>query len=440
MILGGPLAFAWLFTGDTWAAVFYTIFILRYARLFGHCCSWFTYREVKVQADQDFSRHDVTVIVPTVDPADPDFKECLSSILQNAPAAILVVTVGPHLRADCQRVIRSLSPLGSTRVGTSSVQQASKRLQVAHALDAVNTQITVLADDHVFWSNDTFLPSVVAAFNNQKVGIVATKKLVRRTMPGKWNWASLVNFVACLYLQRHNWELRTSCGMDNCAFVVSGRTAAYRTEFLKDPALIDRYCNERFMFGTFGGEGLGPDDDNFLTREAMKQGWLIHFQDTEEAIVETSLGTWPKFRGQVLRWARTTFRSNPVMLRDPRFLYRYTWSAFMVYCAGITNFAIAWDTMLFVALIKAGMTSTGEITALVMILLMGKTVKVLPHFFRHPEDIPLIPVQIAFGYIHSFFKLWALITFWDCGWSGRDLEKVNTNSGAAGSKGFDYIA
>lgn len=43
-------------------------------------------------------------------------------------------------------------------------------------------------------------------------------------------------------------------------------------------------------------------------------------------------------------------------------------------------------------------------------LLFTKTVKLWPHFYRHPQDIKFIPAQIFFGYCHGFIKLYALLT------------------------------
>jgi hypothetical protein len=241
----------------------------------------------------------------------------------------------------------------------------------------------------------------------------------------------LVNFIACNYLERHNWELRASNAIDGGVFVISGRTAVYRTSFLADHDLLNKFCNEKFFFGLFGGDqGLGPDDDNFLTREAMSRQWLIRFQDTEDATIETTLGAWPKFNGQLLRWARTTFRSNPVMLRSPDFLYRYTWSAFMVYWAGITNFALLWDIALTLSLVRALESQRAPMVLVLLLaiwIILTKAVKILPHLLRHPSDISLFVFQVMFAYIHSLFKLWALLTFWDCDWSGRNLDDINAN-------------
>lgn len=226
--------------------------------------------------------------------------------------------------------------------------------------------------------------------------------------------------------------------MDGGVFVVSGRTAAYRTEFLRDRDMLARFSNEKFFFGIFGGGmGLGPDDDNFLTRDIMKKSIFLRFQDTPDATIETTLGEWPKFRSQLLRWARTTFRSNPVMLRDPEFFKRYTWSYFMVYIAGITNFALIWDPLLVTALAKSDIDVSYRMAYLLCWIVWSKTVKLWPHFIRYPADLLLMPVQIAFGYIHSIIKLWALLTYWDCDWSGRRLDDVNGRGMATGFEPID---
>ncbi|KAM0549543.1 hypothetical protein ACHAPJ_009359 [Fusarium lateritium] len=422
--LAGSLTCTWLLVNDIWTKIFCTLFVLRYARLIGHVLGSWMYRPAEISPDPAFTRSDVTVILPTIDPHGPDFRECVDSILANHPACILVVTVGAALREECQTVLRKLSiDSPHTQISVSALSEPSKRRQITHAMPNVTTLITIFADDHVFWPAK-FIPSVLAPFENEHVGMVATKKRVRRTTPGQWTWPSIVNFIACNYLQRHNWELRASNAIDGGVFVISGRTAVYRTDFLRNSDLLERFCHEKFFFGLFGGQGLGPDDDNFLTRDAMNKHWLIGFQDTEEATIETTLGEWPKFQSQLLRWARTTFRSNPVMLRDPVFIVRYPWSAFMVYWAGLLNFTILWDALLMTTWIKAENTRVADVLLLVIWMFWTKMVKIIPQFLRHPSDFPLLVCQVLFGYFHSFIKLWALLTFWDCDWSGRNLDEV----------------
>lgn len=43
-------------------------------------------------------------------------------------------------------------------------------------------------------------------------------------------------------------------------------------------------------------------------------------------------------------------------------------------------------------------------------LLFTKTVKLIPHFIRHPTDIRFLPASIIFGYIHGVINLYALLT------------------------------
>ena len=432
LALGSALACTWLLLSDcnVWLAVFCTFFGLRYTRFIGHLIGAWSYKPSLVQPDPSFTRHDVTVIVPTVDPAGPVFPECIRSILANGVAQIIVVTAGADLKTKCRQALKALAPeAGETSLVVSAIAKPSKRRQIRHAMSHVSTPITILADEGASWPSMNFIPSVLAPFENQKVGVVAPKKRARRTTPGKWSWQSIVNFIATNYLERHNWELKASNAIDGGVFVVSGRTAVYRTEFLANQALLDHFCNEKFFFGLFGGEdGLGPYDDNFLTRAAIKNGWLIRFQDTEEATVEVTLGEWPRFHSQLLRWARTTFRSNPVMLRDPDFFKRYTWSMFMVYWAGITNFALLWDSALILSLVQALEATHGvpgawlSLALLLVWIIATKTVKIIPNLYRHPADLALLGFQIAFAYVHSFYKLWALVTFWDCSWSGRKLD------------------
>ncbi|GJC78351.1 hypothetical protein ColLi_01189 [Colletotrichum liriopes] len=333
------------------------------------------------------------------------------------------------MRARCEalaQVYRRNYP--STEIGVSAIPHPSKRRQVAHAVSQVRTEFTVLADDHVFWPSCNFIPSALAPFEDENTGIVATYKRVRRTTP--------VNLIGCFYLLRHNWELRASNAIDGGVFVVSGRTAVYRSKFLKSSGLMHRFCNERFFFGLFGGkQGLGPDDDNFLTREAYRYGWNVKFQQTEECRIETSLGdeSVTKFRGQLVRWARTTFRSNPCMLMRISHVssWRMPFTYFAVYGAALFNFALLWDAALIASLSYStwsdGLFSM-NVGKLVLWILWSKTIKLWSHILHYPSDTPLLIFQVLFAYAHSVIKLWALLTFYDCSWSGRNLNAVDAEA------------
>jgi hypothetical protein len=131
------------------------------------------------------------------------------------------------------------------------------------------------------------------------------------------------------------------------------------------------------------------------------------------------------------------------MLRSPKFLYRYTWSAFQIYLAGMLNFAIIWDALLIFSLVRASqVTSTFPVVVVLILvtwIIATKAVKILPHFYRHPADTQLFVFQVMFAYAHSFYKLWALLTFWDCGWSGRNLDDISGDQDDAAVTAFHVI-
>jgi hypothetical protein len=153
------------------------------------------------------------------------------------------------------------------------------------------------------------------------------------------------------YTWNDNFEIRATNGINNGVFVVSGRTSAHRSEILKDPEFITGFTNERFFFGLFGP--LNADDDNFITRWDVRHGWKVKIQYCPDAMIETTLGTYPKFLSQCLRWVRTTWRSNSATLFTDRTVwYTQPWCVYAVYWTSFVNFALFYDGALAYTLLK----------------------------------------------------------------------------------------
>lgn len=425
------LASTWLLLLDTnlWLAIFCTIFSFRYTRLLGHLIGHSNYKPSTPSLEPSFGRKDVTVIISTVAPNKPEFQECVRGVLANFVASIIVTTVGADLKEDCRIALENLSFYAhGTSLSVVAVSRPNKRRQIHQAMTYVDTAITIIADDNAFWRSENFIPSVLAPFDNAKVGMVATKQRPRRTTPGEWSWKSISNFLACNYFERQNWEIRASNAIDGGVFVIPGSTAVYRTEFLSDEHLLAQLHNNVFFFGLFMRPSTGAD--GFLTRSALKSSWRVRYQDTEDATVEVETRAGSGFHDQLVRQARATCRNNHVMLGSPEFLFRYTWSALNVYWASITNFALLWDIALIFSMVKASQAGTafssGVVVLLILWIIATKTVKIMSHLYQTPVDFPLLITQVAFGYIHSFYKLWALITFWKSDSSETNIEDVST--------------
>lgn len=409
--------------------MFICLFAFRYLRLLVHIISfWLFYRPTPVQKNPSLFPSGCTIILPTVDPKNADFKECINSCLLNKPGAIIVVTAGAKLARLTKDIVSPFKQrFPDTSITVKTADEANKRRQVAHGLRFVKTKITVLLDDHVFWPSERFLPTLLAPFEDPKVGIVGTNKRVRRTDAG-FNIRSFWNMLGAIYLERHNFEIRATNAIDGGVFVISGRTSAHRSEILKDPEFIAGFTNERFFFNEFGP--LNTDDDNFITRWNVRHGWKIKIQYCRDALIETTLGTYPKFLSQCLRWVRTTWRSNSASLFTDRTLwYRQPWCVYSVYLTSFVNFALFYDSALAYTLFKSQLGTQTNLALLGVWISFTKMVKLTPYFLREPQDLIMLPGYFVFAHFHSLTKLYAGLTFWETNWGGRNLAAIdNRNS------------
>ncbi|PLN86447.1 nucleotide-diphospho-sugar transferase [Aspergillus taichungensis] len=421
-----------------WTVIFIGLFIFRYLRLIVHIFSfWYLYKPTPVPEDPTLHPSDCTVIIPTVDPENSDFKECIYSCLENQPGAIIIVTVGRKLTALTKRIIAPIQArYPNTTISIRTTKHANKRLQVAHGVQYVETAITILLDDHVFWPSARFLPTVLAPFENPQVGIVGTNKRVRRTEIG-FTSRSFWNMLGAIYLERHNFEIRATNAIDGGVFVVSGRTSAHRTKIIKSFAFLTGFTNERFFFNQFGP--LNADDDNYITRWNVSHGYKVKIQYCPDALIETTLGTYPTFLSQCLRWVRTTWRSNSCSLFTDRTVwYRQPWCVYAVYLTSFVNFALFYDAALAYALCKSPLGSDRSLILLAIWIFCTKMVKLTPYFLREPQDLIMLPGYFLFAYFHSLIKLYAGLTFWVTAWGSRNLEDVSQDD-APSTGNVSYI-
>lgn len=422
----------WVFGGDPGCFWFVVLFLWRYTRFLVCLLGFVLYRPVSKPAVPSYSSHkDVTVIMPTIDPLGHDFDECIRSIAANAPARIIIVTAGEQLLRVAETVIAPYADrYQMTEFMTKTSSVTSKREQIAVAIDLVATPITILIDDHIFWK-PTFLSTLLDAFEDPNVGLVATNKRVRRR-DGLTLWNRCWNMLGAIYLERHNFEIRSTNAIDGGVFVVSGRTSAIRTSILQRDEFMPGYLSEKFLLGKYGP--LNADDDNFITRFVVRTGWDVKVHYSDDTCVETTVGVDSpivrKFLGQCTRWARTTWRSNSCSLFTDRTVwYRQPFCVYAVYLSSFTNFALITDPLLMYLTTKTPWYRHSDhghvlLITLAVWILLTKMVKVWPYYARHPQDIVLFPVYLLFAYFHSCIKLYALVTFWDCSWSGRNLEEA----------------
>ncbi|CZT07804.1 uncharacterized protein RAG0_13122 [Rhynchosporium agropyri] len=458
-----------LYAQNSWLIAFEVLFLFKFVKVVVHTLSFLLYKPYPVPPIPTVTCRDVTVIIPTVGLIDEDeFRETLRTILANLPAEIIVCTVGKDKLGIAERVCAEelteaelLRPT-PTRIQAIAVNAPSKRKQIFEAFKHVRTSIVALADDHVFWG-ERYLVTALAPFEDPKIGGVGTNKRVRR-QPFQFSFANFLNFTACNYLERHNFECTASVNIDQAVFVISGRTAFYRTAIFKHPRFEKEYCRETWFFGLVGKEGFDVDDDNLLTRFTIGVAkYKVWFQNSPDCTLETTLGDPGKFFKQMDRWIRTTWRSNSTSLFSDMTPWKtQPWSVYAVYFSSFVNFALLYDIALFTTLwygsgnapfpwlhsclkwedgdwsrqlssshcapalwFSSLPNALHEIDRatfmwfLAIMLFLTKMIKPLPHFWRNPADTTYIPFYILFGYYHSLIKFKALLTVWAVSWGTR---------------------
>lgn len=288
-------------TGNT---LFLLLFTLRYLRYIVHTITGLLlYKAALPTRRNRFNNKDVAVIIPTVAPNTVAFLKCCESVLTNLPRVLIISTVGTKLEQDTRNTFQHhdfQARWPNTRLFILSIDEANKRRQIVAAswhIDAKETPITICVDDHVYWQ-PTFLEYALPAFDDPKVGLVGTSKKVIRNRSDSL-YKSFTNFIACLYLERDNFRIRSEPYLDGGVFCVSGRTSAILTQILQNQDFRQGYSKEMFFFGCFGP--LNPDDDNYGARYVLRNGWKIAFQCLPECTIETPLGDPRKFWHQVVR-------------------------------------------------------------------------------------------------------------------------------------------
>ena len=245
-------------------------------------------------------QQDVTVAIPSLD--GDGLEDTLYSILATEPSEIILITIDANL----EKAKNMVKKMMTNKIRVLSVAQPNKRRQMVRAIPEITTKITIFADDDVTWP-ETLLPRMLAPLESGEFGGVGTNQRVRRAENATF-MQRIWNFYGAIYLTRRNWDCTACNYLDGGLPCLSGRTVAYRTKIISDDAFINGFTNE--AWGLTGNYQLNADDDNFITRWLVSNGWKIAFQNHKDAEVLTDLEDNPKYLLQCLRWARSNWRSN----------------------------------------------------------------------------------------------------------------------------------
>ena len=276
-----------------------------------HCISHWSYKSVPIPEEPSFTSQDVTVIIPTIHNNFEELRESLQSILACRPFELLLVTTADKFG----KLAAFVKTLEASNIRIFEVPIANKRIQVCEAIPKVKTSIIIMADDDVTWP-ETILPWLLAPFESPKIGGVGPCQRVKRIRSGPLK-ARIYNWLGAAYIERRNFEISATHGIDGGTSCMSGRTCAFRSEILQSPWFLEGFKTERW-----GKYQLNADDDNFVTRWLVSNQWNTWIQYNPACEIETTLENNIKFLYQCSRWARSNIRSNYTSMMIERHIWK----------------------------------------------------------------------------------------------------------------------
>ncbi|KAK1909201.1 hypothetical protein P3342_011280 [Pyrenophora teres f. teres] len=430
---------------------------------------------IAIGKDPKYFPSDCTVIVPTKGPGKtPEavalFRRMVIGVLQNKPKCIIFSAPNSMAVLNIRKqVAEATAKLPDYRSNTevkytSEADVMNKRHQAVAAWSIVKTKIVVNADDTAIWESPRLLEFAVRPFNDMTVGLVGTTKWVERVQ-GNSFWAGFWNMAGNNYLSRHNFEIIASFLGDGGIFCVSGRSNLVRTNIVQDKRFQEKFLEE-YVWGSFFAwlewlgqwisgfrsllnilckkfdcitpRGIGPvkaDDDNFITRWVINEGWNIAVESSPETTITTQLGGMEssgilpsKYIGQCIRWSRTTIRQNPeALFSDLTIWMKWPITTWMTYIAWLHNAALFWDFAIVWTFSQTMFYKLSSYRPWLMVFLnlalwLSKLIKTIPWYRKYPKDIRYFPLQVAFSYCHTFIKVYTYFTCGDLSWTGREKE------------------
>lgn len=403
-------------TNKVFLTVFLLTFSFRYIRTVVAIGTWVFWKRVKLASSPwACSGQDASIIIPTTLKKPSELADCIQRMLDCNPSEIFVVTsndTAPLARNMCYE-----NGFHDSKVHVIGVGELNKRHQILRALPCIKSRFTILADDDVFWPNSMYLQYLLAVFDDPCVGAGGTRqRVVRNNRPG------IVNMLGINYLERRVWNNCASNAIDGSISTLSGRTAAYRTDILKDPEFYEYFVNDEWR-----GKPLNSDDDKCLTRYVYKKNWKIKIQSDSRAILETTVEPDMKgYNAQCLRWARAHWRGNFTVMENETYWYslKMWWGLYVIYISQFQTPAVLCESvlaMLLYAAVGGPSVSQNFWIALGCWIFMAKNLKMIPHYCRHPQDMIFIPVLMIFSYYHGMLNIYAACTMTNTHWGNKSL-------------------
>jgi cellulose synthase/poly-beta-1,6-N-acetylglucosamine synthase-like glycosyltransferase len=336
-----------------------------------------------------------SIITPVYNEDPKTFEQAINSWIRNEPDEIIGVIDQSDNR--CIEVFQSLAkhnPFMTLIIAT----KPGKRPALAEGMIKARNKIIALVDSDTIWA-DNIKQSILSPFEDPTIGGVTTRQhpIERKTI-----WQKITDI---FWDMRNYYDLPAQTAMGQALSCLSGRTSLYRKAIILEE--LDIFLNEIVL-----GRKKESGEDKCLTRIVQSKGWKTYYQ-SNAVIYSYASSDFKTFWSQRLRWSRNSHNSDLISLWDG-WAWKHPFLAFHIIDRFISIFTLFFGPIFFgIALYLNHYILAVSILLLWMI---GRGIKILPHLKRHPKDIALLPVYVVINFMIAVIKLYALVTIRDQKW------------------------
>ena len=354
----------------------------------------FLYRPIEPsQNNNDIKRY--SIITPVYNEDPKIFKEALNSWLQNKPNEIIAVI--DEKDKECIDIFEEISNI-EKNIKMIVTNKPGKRPALVDGIKESKEEIIALVDSDTIWAQD-IRNSILAPFNDPTIGGVTTRQhpVERNSL-----WQKITDI---FWDMRNYYDLPAQTAMGQALSCLSGRTSLYRKEIVL--ADLNEFLNEIVL-----ERKKESGEDKCLTRIIQSKGWKSYYQ-SNAVIYSHAAQDFKTFWSQRLRWSRNSHNSDLLSLWKG-WAWKHPFLAFHMIDRFISIFTLFFGPIFF--FIAMYLNHHVLAFSILMLWMVGRGIKILPHLRRHPKDITLLPIYVVINFMIAIIKLYALVTIRDQKW------------------------
>ena len=335
----------------------------------------------------------VSVIIPVYKEDKKIFKRSLESWWKNKPAEIIAII--DKSDPECVAEFKEFQQ-GKSNLKLIVTSKPGKRAALADGISESKGSILALTDSDTMWDSN-FLENALRPFQvDPKIGGVTPKyhPIETRTI-----WQKMTDIF---------WDMRNFLDMPaqtaggKALSCLSGKTALYRREILVPK--MNFFLNENIL-----GRKKESGEDKCFTRLVQQEGWKTYYQSSA-VIYSSAAPGFDQFIRQRIRWARNSHNSDFQSLWSG-WVWKCPYLAFSMIDRFISVFTLLLGPIfLTLAIIE---NQWGLAISIVILWLVGRTIKIFPHLRRNPKDFLMLPIYLGVSFLMALTRLYALVTIRD---------------------------